>query len=303
VQEQGDLRVSAFSKLEPFIASLAVPRRVMLLVPAGRPVESAISSLMPHLSAGDVIVDFGNEWYEKTEERQKRIEPSGIIYVGCGLSGGESGARHGPCMMPGGGEAGWKLLQPVLEKIAAKVELPGESYPCVRYIGPGGAGHYVKMVHNGVEYGDMQLISEGGRRGVRTCAAKCTPSRATQSSHPVELMRQMAPPECSPPLFPPWRQRPISAVPWAASRRPSSPPYLSGSIAVPSSASSWRPPLPSSSRSTISQAHLATAPWSTASSTLRARRAPVSGPSSRLLIWAWQARRTQQHWRPASCRH
>jgi len=159
-EEQGGLPVQSFTALEEFVGSLSVPRRIMLLVPAGKPVEGAISSLMPMLQAKDVIVDFGNEWYENTEERQRRLDPTGIVYIGCGLSGGEYGARHGPCLMPGGGEAGWQLLKPLFESIAAKVQMQERTLPCVRYIGPGGAGHYVKMVHNGIEYGDMQLISE-----------------------------------------------------------------------------------------------------------------------------------------------
>jgi len=159
-EEQGALPVQSFATLEAFVASLSLPRRIMLLVPAGKAVEGAISALLPMLRSKDVIIDFGNEWYENTEARQRRLEPSGIVYLGCGLSGGEHGARHGPCLMPGGGEAGWLLLQPVLESIAARVELDCNVLPCVRYMGPGGAGHYVKMVHNGIEYGDMQLIAE-----------------------------------------------------------------------------------------------------------------------------------------------
>ncbi len=160
-KEQGNLPVHPYASLAPFIGALSVPRRIILLVPAGRPVEGALTSLQPVLQPDDVIVDCGNEWYEKTEERQKRLEPTGIVYLGCGLSGGEEGARRGPCLMPGGKEAGWLLLKPLLESIAAVAETSdGQRYPCVRYIGPGGAGQYVKMVHNGIEYGDMQLISE-----------------------------------------------------------------------------------------------------------------------------------------------
>jgi len=163
-KEQGNLPVQSYAALEPFIAALSVPRRIILLVPAGRPVEGALASLQPVLQPDDVIVDCGNEWYEKTEERQKRLEPTGIVYLGCGLSGGEEGARRGPCLMPGGKEAGWLLLKPLLESIAAVAETSdGQRYPCVRYIGPGGAGQYVKMVHNGIEYGDMQLIAEAAQ--------------------------------------------------------------------------------------------------------------------------------------------
>lgn len=216
--------VSTFTSLADFVASLERPRRVLLLVPAGKPVEAAISSLMPLLDKGDVIVDFGNEWYQNTEARQKRVEPTGIHYVGCGLSGGGEGARRGPCLMPGGPREAWELLQPLFEvrrapcrppagvarrhvffgaarraharpvrshrravgraavltfarllgrltscsavvrvlaqSIAARIHVSagmaagsgGAGWPCVRYIGPGGSGHYVKMVHNGIEY-------------------------------------------------------------------------------------------------------------------------------------------------------
>ena len=209
-------------------------------MPAGPAVDAVIAALKPRLSKGDLIVDMGNEWYAETERRSAALSKSGLLYMGCGTSGGESGARHGPCLMPGGAREGWQLLQPIFEvsrsapalwstacgpqrcgpeapgpepqprrphttlahartaspfrsaaqKIAAKASAPaaeeaaarGEeglrqrgapvngaagaaaaaaattTYPCVRYIGPGGAGQYVKMVHNGIEYGDMQLI-------------------------------------------------------------------------------------------------------------------------------------------------
>jgi len=166
-KEEG-FAVSAFTSLGDFVASLERPRRVLLLVPAGKPVEAAIDSLLPLLDKGDVIVDMGNEWFQATEARGKRVTPKGIHYVGCGLSGGSDGARRGPCLMPGGPREAWELLQPLLESIAARVHTStglgssagAKGFPCVRYIGPGGAGHYVKMVHNGIEYGDMQLIAE-----------------------------------------------------------------------------------------------------------------------------------------------
>ena len=189
-KEQGGLSVSTFTELTGFVASLKRPRKLILLVPAGKPVESAIDSLQPQLEGGDIIMDCGNEWFELTESRQQRFESTGILYMGCGLSGGSQGARHGPCLMPGGPRQAWEQMQPLLEGIAAKAgggfsgakrKANGESaeseYPCVRYIGPGGAGHYVKMVHNGIEYGDMQLIAEAAH----VCREVCGLSAAEVS--------------------------------------------------------------------------------------------------------------------------
>ena len=158
----------AFTSLTPFVSSLSRPRRLLLLVPAGKAVEAAIEALLPLLDKGDVIVDMGNEWFQATEARQARIAPTGVLYVGCGLSGGGEGARRGPCLMPGGPREAWELLRPLLESVAARIHVKAglaatggaEGFACVRYIGPGGSGHYVKMVHNGIEYGDMQLIAE-----------------------------------------------------------------------------------------------------------------------------------------------
>ena len=155
--EEGGLSVVTHTDLEAFVACLKQPRRIILLVPAGKPVDAAISGLSKLLSKGDVIVDCGNEFYANTERRQKAMAP-GVLLMGCGLSGGESGARRGPCLMPGGPREGWVLLRPILEAIAARVGADRD--PCVRYMGGGGSGHYVKMVHNGIEYGDMQLIGE-----------------------------------------------------------------------------------------------------------------------------------------------
>ena len=137
-------------------AKLERPRKVFILVPAGKPVESVLDSLSEVLEAGDVIVECGNSFYEDTNRREKRMSAAGFHFTGMGVSGGEEGARLGPSMMPGGPKAGYDNLAPYLEKIAAQTD----DGPCVTYIGPGGAGHYVKMVHNGIEYGDMQLIAE-----------------------------------------------------------------------------------------------------------------------------------------------
>jgi 6-phosphogluconate dehydrogenase len=139
-----------------FVEALETPRRIILMVKAGEAVDSMIAQVQPLLAPGDVIIDGGNSWYEDTERRSKALEAVGIQFVGLGVSGGEEGARHGPSLMPGGPPEAYALLEPVLTKIAAQVD----DGPCVTYLGRGGAGHYVKMVHNGIEYGDMQLIAE-----------------------------------------------------------------------------------------------------------------------------------------------
>ncbi len=134
-----------------------VCRAVIILIQAGKPVDEAIEALSKLLEPGDIIVDGGNEWYQNTERRSKAATAKGLLYMGMGVSGGEEGARHGPALMPGGPLEAYKVLEPILVKIAAQVK---ESGPCVTYIGTGGAGNYVKMIHNGIEYGDMQLIAE-----------------------------------------------------------------------------------------------------------------------------------------------
>ncbi len=142
--------------LEEFVQALARPRKILVMVKAGKPVDAVIEQLKPLLEEGDTIIDGGNSLYEDTERRTKDLESTGLGFVGMGVSGGEEGALNGPSLMPGGTEAGYKDLEPILTKIAAQVD----DGPCVTFIGPGGAGHYVKMVHNGIEYGDMQLIAE-----------------------------------------------------------------------------------------------------------------------------------------------
>ena len=146
----------ACATLEEFLDALEKPRRIMMMVPAGKPVDSAIAGLTPVLEGGDLLIDGGNTFFTDTERRSVELESAGIIYIGTGVSGGESGALWGPSIMPGGQPEAWELVKPIFETIAAKVD--GE--PCVAYMGPRGAGHYVKMVHNGIEYGDMQLIAE-----------------------------------------------------------------------------------------------------------------------------------------------
>lgn len=143
--------------IEEFVNSLKRPRRVMLMVKAGQPVDEFIAQLLPHLAAGDIIIDGGNSLFTDTNRRCEELQAKGILYVGAGISGGEEGARNGPSIMPGGNPAAWPHVKPIFQAISAKVD-NGE--PCCDWVGEGGAGHYVKMVHNGIEYGDMQLICE-----------------------------------------------------------------------------------------------------------------------------------------------
>ncbi|MEO1591234.1 MAG: NADP-dependent phosphogluconate dehydrogenase [Cyanobacteria bacterium J06632_22] len=152
---QGKNVVAAYS-LEEFVASLERPRRILVMVKAGGPVDAVISQLKPLLDPDDMIIDGGNSLYEDTERRVKDLEASGFSFIGMGVSGGEEGALWGPSLMPGGTRAAYESIEPIVKKIAAQVD----DGPCVTYIGPGGSGHYVKMVHNGIEYGDMQLIAE-----------------------------------------------------------------------------------------------------------------------------------------------
>jgi 6-phosphogluconate dehydrogenase len=144
---------------EELVQRLKQPRRVMMMVKAGEPVTQTIKQFAPLLQEGDIIIDGGNSYYEDTEQRIKELEQQGILYLGTGISGGEEGARYGPSIMPGGEADAWQYLKPIFQKIAAKVG-PNKDIPCCEWIGSGGAGHYVKMVHNGIEYGDMQLICE-----------------------------------------------------------------------------------------------------------------------------------------------
>ncbi len=143
--------------LEEFVASLQPPRKVMMLVKAGQPVDDFIEKIIPHLEKGDIIIDGGNSHFPDTNRRTRYVESKGLLYIGTGVSGGEEGALKGPSIMPGGSPAAWEHVKPVFQAIAAKVE---DGTPCCDWVGEEGAGHYVKMVHNGIEYGDMQLISE-----------------------------------------------------------------------------------------------------------------------------------------------
>lgn len=138
-------------------AALTSPRIILMMVPAGAPVDAAIGSLKESLQAGDIIIDGGNSYFTDTERRERDLAAAGIHFIGMGVSGGESGALWGPSMMPGGAQEAWDNVRPMLQAIAAKAD---DGEPCVTWVGPGGAGHYVKMVHNGIEYGDMELIAE-----------------------------------------------------------------------------------------------------------------------------------------------
>jgi 6-phosphogluconate dehydrogenase len=144
-------------KPERLTELLERPRRILMMVPAGAPVDSVVSHFAPHLDKGDILIDGGNSFFADTDRRCRDLEATGLYFVGAGVSGGEEGALRGPAIMPGGAKEAWEMLAPVLRAIAAKAD---DGEPCVGYLGPRGAGHYVKMVHNGIEYGDMQLIAE-----------------------------------------------------------------------------------------------------------------------------------------------
>ncbi len=143
--------------VEEFVDSLEKPRRILLMVKAGEATDKTIQSLLPHLDKGDILIDGGNTFFQDTIRRNEMLANSGINFIGTGVSGGEEGALKGPAIMPGGQKDAYDLVAPILEEIAAKAD---DGAPCVTYVGPNGAGHYVKMVHNGIEYGDMQLIAE-----------------------------------------------------------------------------------------------------------------------------------------------
>lgn len=156
--EAKEKKISATYTLEEFVTSLERPRTIQIMVQAGGPVDAVINQLKPLLEEGDIIIDGGNSFFPDTERRAKELEAAKLRFIGMGVSGGEEGARYGPSLMPGGTKEAYAFIEPLVTAIAAKA--PADGAPCVTYIGPGGAGHYVKMVHNGIEYGDMQLIAE-----------------------------------------------------------------------------------------------------------------------------------------------
>src|SRR3979411_353384 len=155
-EAKGTQVVGAHS-IQELVESLKLPRRVMLMVKAGDSVDQTIDSLLPYLEKGDIVIDGGNSHFPDTNRRTKSLAEKGILFVGTGVSGGEEGARFGPSIMPGGNPAAWPHVKEIFQAIAAKVE---DGTPCCDWVGENGAGHYVKMVHNGIEYGDMQLICE-----------------------------------------------------------------------------------------------------------------------------------------------
>lgn len=158
IQENPDKKLHLKETIEEFVDSLEKPRRIVLMVQAGKGTDAVIQEVLPFLDKGDVLIDGGNTYFKDTMRRNEELAESGINFIGTGVSGGEEGALLGPSIMPGGQKEAYDLVAPILEQIAAKAEDDGEA--CVAYIGPNGAGHFVKMVHNGIEYGDMQLIAE-----------------------------------------------------------------------------------------------------------------------------------------------
>jgi 6-phosphogluconate dehydrogenase len=156
LRDHAAAKFSGAKTLEALVAGLERPRRIMMMIPAGAPVDEIIQKLSPLLESGDILIDGGNSYFDDTRRREAALRGERLHFVGCGVSGGEEGARHGPSIMPGGSDDAWARIRDVLEAIAAKTE----AGTCVTHVGPDGAGHFVKMVHNGIEYGDMQLIAE-----------------------------------------------------------------------------------------------------------------------------------------------
>jgi len=151
-------KVIGTHSIEEMIKTLKRPRKIMFMIKAGAAVDALIEEIVPHLEEGDIIIDGGNSHYPDSERRYKYLKEKGLRFIGTGISGGEEGARHGPSIMPGGDESAWPEIKPIFQSIAAKSD---DGDPCCDWVGDGGAGHYVKMVHNGIEYGDMQIICEG----------------------------------------------------------------------------------------------------------------------------------------------
>src|SRR5438067_8253573 len=156
VQKNSAKPVVGTKPLADFLKSIARPRAILMMIKAGDPVDMTLEKLAPLMEAGDIVIDGGNSWFKDTQRREKALRQKNLNFFGMGVSGGEDGARHGPSLMPGGAPDAYEHMKAVLQSIAAKTD----SGPCVTYVGPDGAGHFVKMVHNGIEYGDMQLIAE-----------------------------------------------------------------------------------------------------------------------------------------------
>jgi 6-phosphogluconate dehydrogenase len=176
---------TACETLKDFVAALERPRRIMLLIKAGAPVDAVLEQLKPLLEPGDIVIEGGNSWYKDTQRREADLTKAGLNFFGVGVSGGEEGARRGPSLMPGGNKQAYEALRPIFEAIAAKTD----SGACVTYVGPNGAGHFVKMVHNGIEYADMQLIAEAYdilRRGAAMSAGELADVFAQWNRGPLE---------------------------------------------------------------------------------------------------------------------
>ena len=156
VQQNSGRAITGTKSLEEFASALERPRRILMMIKAGDPVDQMLAKLAPVLSPGDIVIDGGNSWFKDTQRREAEMRAKNLNFFGMGVSGGEEGARHGPSLMPGGDAVSYEHMRPILESIAARTE----TGPCVTYVGPDGAGHFVKMVHNGIEYGDMELIAE-----------------------------------------------------------------------------------------------------------------------------------------------
>ncbi len=171
--------------LEEFVKALKSPRAILLMVPAGEAVDQCIQSLKPLLAKGDILIDGGNSWFKDTQKREAELSKEGLYFFGSGVSGGEEGARFGPSLMPGGNPKAYAFVKPIFEAIAAKTS----SGPCVTHVGPDGAGHFVKMVHNGIEYGDMQLIAEAYdllRKGLKMTAGEISAVFAEWNKGPLD---------------------------------------------------------------------------------------------------------------------
>ena len=157
IAQHPDRQLRPYYTLAEFVGSLQRPRRILLMITAGAPVDATLAALTPLLEPGDIVIDGGNSYFEDTIRRERTLRETGLHFIGCGVSGGAEGALHGPSIMPGGSREAYELIAPILTQIAARAP---DGKPCVAWLGPDGAGHYVKMVHNGIEYGDMQLIAE-----------------------------------------------------------------------------------------------------------------------------------------------
>jgi 6-phosphogluconate dehydrogenase len=185
IHQHGERRFTGAKTLEDFARALERPRRIMMMIKAGAPIDMTLDKLRPLLDEGDILIDGGNSFFKDTERREQQLHADGLSFMGVGVSGGEEGARTGPSLMPGGGRAAYERTRQVFEAIAAK----SEAGPCVTYVGPGGAGHFVKMVHNGIEYADMQLIAEAYdmlRRGLGMEAAEMADTFSEWDRGPLE---------------------------------------------------------------------------------------------------------------------